>query len=237
VEVQGITVSNSRFDTLYQGILLGAGSPVNGGPTGFRILQNFFDNVYAEGIIIGAVSLNATGYNIFYDVGNHFNGTLSPATAVIRIESSNNICVSDMFERADDYAVVYPRIDIISNSSIGFVNGNFIELGPNVIQTAAPATLTNDSADQLLYAFDATITRSATMNYSIVRDTGVRHGSFRVVPTGGGLLTYDDDYVEDTTTGVTLSASQTGDTVSINYTTTDTGVDGSITFSISNFRV
>ena len=75
------------------------------------------------------------------------------------------------------------------------------------------------------------------MNYSITRDTGVRHGSFRVVPTGGGSITYDDDYVEDQTVGVTLSASQSGDDVSIKYTTTNTGVDGSITFTLSNFRL
>jgi hypothetical protein len=236
-QVQGVTVSNSKFDTLYNGVLLGTVSPVLGGPTGFRLLHNFFDSIYAEGIIIGAVSLNATGYNIFYDVGNHFNGTLSPSTSIITINNSNNICVSDMFERADAYAITNPRIDIINNSSIGFVNGNLIELGPNIIETAAPATLTNNLSTQLLYQFDSTVIRSSTMSYSITRDNGVRHGSFRVVPTGGGSLTYDDDYVEDEILGVTLTADQSGNDVNINYTTTNTGVDGSITFSISNFRI
>jgi hypothetical protein len=75
------------------------------------------------------------------------------------------------------------------------------------------------------------------MNYSIIRDTGVRTGTFTVVPTGGGTLSYNDDYVENETIGLTLTATQSGDDVSINYTTTDTGVDGSITFTISTFRV
>lgn len=236
-QIQGVTVSNSKFDILHQGILLGASSPVNGGPSGVRVVHNFFDNIYAEGIIIGAITLNATGYNIFYDVGNHFNGTSSPATSIIVINNSNNICVSDMFERSDAFSTTHPRINIVSNSSIAFVNGQFIELGPNIVETATPLVVTNNAANQPIYVFSVDQTRSATMNYSITRDTSVRHGSFRVVPTGGGLLTYDDDYVEDLTTGVTLSASQTGSNVSITYTTTNTGVDGSITFSISKFRV
>ena len=236
-EINGITVSNSKFDTLYQGVVLGAVAPVNGGPSGFRVLHNFFNNIYEEGVKIGAVSLNATGYNIFYDVGNHFNGTLSPSTPVISIGNSNNICVADMFERGDSYAGLYPRIDLANTSSIGFVNGKYIVLGPNVIETAPETVLTNNLTNETFYTFNSGTTRSATLSYSITRDTGVRHGSFRVVPTGGGSLTYDDDYVEDQTVGVTLSASQSGDDVNINYTTTNTGVDGSITFSISNFRV
>ena len=236
-QVQGITVSNSKFDTLYQGVVIGDGTPVLGGPTGFRVLHNFFDNIYAEGVVIGAIELNATGYNIFYDVGNHFNGTLSPATPVISVDNANNICVADMFERGDDYSLTYPRIDLANTGSIGFVNGKYIELGPNIVETAPEAVLTNNVSDQSIYVFDSTVIRSATMNYSITRDTGVRHGSFRVVPTGGGTITFDDDYVEDQTVGVTLSATQSGDDVSIKYTTTNTGVDGSITFSISNFRI
>ena len=236
-QIRGVVFSNSRFDTLYQGVSLGTNAPVLGGPTGVKILHNFFDNVYAEGIIIGTVSLNATGYNIFYDVGNHFNGTTSPATAVIKIENANNICVADMFERGDAYATTYPRIDLANAGSIGFVNGKYVELGPNVIETAPATVLTNNVSNQTIYTFDATLIRSTTMNYSITRDTGVRHGTFRVVPTGGGTLTYDDDYDENQSIGVTLSATQASNTVSIKYTTTNTGIDGSITFSISNFRI
>lgn len=236
-QVRGVTVSDSKFDLLYQGIVLGDVAPVNGGATGFRVLHNYFDNIYAEGIVIGDVELNATGYNIFYDVANHFNGTLSPAASVIEINNSNNISVGDMFERADAYATVHPRIDIKNTSSIGFVNGKFIELGPNVLETESPTEITNNTTDETLYTFDATLYRSISINYSITRDTGVRHGTFRVAPTGGGSLTYDDDYIENETIGVTLSASQVGDDVNITYTSSNAGIDGSITFTISKFRV
>jgi hypothetical protein len=237
-QIEGVTVCNSKFDTLYQGVVLGEGTPILGGPTGFKVHNNFFDTVYAEGIIFGDVSLNATGYNIFYEVGNHFNGTTSPATAVILFRTSNNISVGDMFERAPEYSTTYLRIELSNQASIGFVGGNIIKIGPAEIQAEPVTVLTNNVAvAQPIYTFDTSFIRSATMNYSITRDTGVRHGSFRVVPTGGGALTYDDDYVENETTGVTFTATQAGDNVSINYTTTNTGVDGSITFTISNFRV
>lgn len=237
-QVEGITVCNSKFDTLYQGVVLGEGTPVLGGPTGFRILNNFFDNIYAEGILFGDVALNATGYNIFYDVGNHFNGTTSPATAVILFRTSNNISVGDMFERAPEYSTTYLRVDLSNQASIGFVGGEILKIGPGEIQAEPLTTLTNNiSVATSIYSFDATLIRSVTMNYSVVRDTSVRQGVFTVVPTGGGSLTYNDDYVENMSAGVTLSATQSGDNVSIKYTTTNTGVDGSITFTISNFRV
>jgi hypothetical protein len=39
----GIVVTNSNFNILYQGVALGAGTIVNGGPTGTRINNNIFD--------------------------------------------------------------------------------------------------------------------------------------------------------------------------------------------------
>jgi len=237
-QINGVTVCNSKFDTLYQGVVLGEGTPVAGGATGLRIVNNFFNNIYAEGIIYGDVALNATGNNIFYDVGNHFNGVTQPATAIIIFRSSNNISIGDMFERSAAYATTYQCIDLANQASIGIVNGDVLKIGPAELQAEPETILTNNtSSAATIYTFDATEIRSSTMNYSITRDTGTRHGSFRVTPTGGGTLTYDDDYVENESVGVTLAASQSGDNVAIVYTTTNTGVDGSITFSSSNFRI
>lgn len=236
-QIQGVTVSNSSFDTLFKGVVLGEVAPVDGGPTGFRVLHNFFNNIYAQGVVFGSIQLNATGHNIFYDVGNHFNGSSSPATTIISVADSNNVCIADMFERTDAFSITYPRVDLFNSASIAIVNGSIIDIGPNEIQAQAEQVLVNNSANQVFYTFDSTDFRSVTLNYSITRDTGVRHGSLRVVPTGGGTLTYDDDYVENQSVGVTLSVTQTGDDVDVKYTTTNTGVDGSITFSVSTFRI
>lgn len=234
-QIKGVDVTSSRFDVLYQGIVLGE-IPVSGGPTGFKIVNNFFDNIYAEGILFGNISLNATSQNIFYDVGNHFNGTTNPAAPIIVFQQSNNISVGDMFERSDAYASTYTRIQVSGTNSIGFVNSSFVEFGSTILQTKAETPILNNVSDQLLYSFDSTILRAATLNYTIIRDTGTRQGTFSVVPTGGGTLTYNDDYIENEAIGVTFSASQSGDNVSITYTTTN-DVEGSITYSVTTSRV
>ena len=73
-QIKGATISNCQFYNLYQGIVLGGASPVNGGPTGVAILSNTFDHIYHEGVVISNVALNSTGFNIFFDVGNEYNG-------------------------------------------------------------------------------------------------------------------------------------------------------------------
>lgn len=237
-QVNGITVTNSKLDTLYQGIILGAGAPVNGGPTGFRITHNVFNNIYAQGIVIGSISLNATGYNMFYDVGNHFNGQTSPATTIIDILSANNISIGDMFERADQYAVTYNRINLNNTASIGIVNSRAIEIGPTLLESAPRTTLTNNVSNQTIFVFNPIRLASAVLNYSITRDTGIRQGSFRVVPADGGVLTYDDDYNQNLDIGVTLSAVTTGGgLINVQYSTSNTGIDGFISYTVSAYRV
>jgi hypothetical protein len=236
-QIQGITVSNSKFDTLFKGVVLGEVAPVLGGASGFRVLHNFFNNIYAQGVIFGAIELNATGHNIFYDVGNHFDGVTNPATSIISVENSNNVCIADMFERTAVYSDTYPRIDLFNQASIGMVSGSIIDIGPNAIEAQAEQTLVNNTVNQTFYTFSILIFRSVTINYSIVRDTGIRQGSLKIVPTGGGTLTYDDDYSENLSTGVTFSVSQSTNQVDVKYTTSNTGIDGTIVFSVSAFRI
>jgi hypothetical protein len=90
-QVQGITISNSSFSTLYQGVYLGGVTVVNGGPTGFRLMHNKFDQIYVEGVVINNASLNATGYNVFYDVGNQFQGVGSPASPIISMLTTTSV--------------------------------------------------------------------------------------------------------------------------------------------------
>jgi len=122
-QIEGITFSNCNFDTLYQGVYLGGVTPVNGGPTGVRIITNVFDNIYVEGVVIEGVSLNTTTNNVFYDVGNHFNGAALAASPIIDIDTANNVCLGDMFERTTAQATTYPRIKLNNTASIAMENG------------------------------------------------------------------------------------------------------------------
>ena len=230
-QVKAVTVCNSQFDTLYQGILLGTETPVSGGATGFRIVSNIFDNIYKEGIIFGDVELNASGHNIFYDVGNHFAGVTNPETVIIDIQSDNNVSVSDMFERADVFATAYPRISIGSTTSIAMTNSRQLALGSYVRETGQTFSLLSAQTNTTIFTVDATVIKAFAVNYTIVVGTNIRTGTITVSSAGSASLNFVDDYVENGATNITLDVTQSVNTVTVNY---DSVSAGTITYSITH---
>lgn len=238
-QVKGITISNSYFNTLYQGAVLGGVSPVLGGPTGFRLLHNVFDSVYNEGIKIQGVSLNATGYNIFYDVGNHFNGVTLPSTSIIDIDADNNVSIGDMFQRNTAQSLTYPRINLNNTASIGLDSAVRLQLGTYTRTTGVSETLVDGSVDATLFTIASGTTKAFKMDYTIIRATAVRTGTMTVVCNAEdslGDFSYSDDYQENIVTDITLSASEStlGGTITVSYTAETTGGDGTIYYSLTN---
>lgn len=251
--VEGVTVSNCRFDTLFQGVYLGNVVAPAVGPTGVRIVQNTFDNVYAEGITIVNCSLNATAYNTFYEVGNSFNGQLNPVTPVIDLDATNNVSVGDMFERTTAQSTaLHPRIALNNKNNIALgMNVNNIELyQSNVVDLTLANQLSvgtynriagirdivaNNVTANLAYV-NGTYINSLRMDYTIIRADLRRTGQMVVVKgqaaTGTGFA-FTDDFVENGATGVTLTAASDGANVRITYTSTNT-VSGTIDYSITN---
>lgn len=252
--VEGVTISNSSFDTMYQGVYLGNIVAPAVGPTGFRIVQNKFDNIYAEGISIVNVSLNATAYNTFYDVGNHFNGLTNPVTPVIDLDATNNVSVGDMFARTTQYADgLRPRIKLNSLNSIALgMNVNNVQLYQDDVvdltlanqlglgtyqRIAGIQDIINDNASANLAYVAGTYISSFKMDYTISRGDYRRTGTLTAVKgqaaTGTGFV-YADDYFENGATGVTLTAAADGANVRVSYSASSTGSDGTINYSISN---
>ena len=251
--VEGVTISNSRFDTLFQGVYLGNVVAPAVGPTGVRIVQNMFDNIYAEGITIVNCSLNATAYNTFYEVGNSFNGQSNPVTPVIDLDATNNVSVGDMFERTTQFSTaLHPRIALNNKNNIALgMNVNNIELyQSNAIDLTLANQLSvgtynriagiqdivaNNATANLAYV-NGTYISSLRMDYTIVRADLRRTGQMVVVKgqaaTGTGFA-FTDDFVENGATGVTLTAVADGANVRISYTSTNT-VSGTINYSIAS---
>ena len=236
-QVQGVLVTESTFDTLYQGILLGDPAPVNGGPTGFRILGNVFNNIYAEGIYIAASTvMNASGYNMFYDVGNHFNGTTAPATAVINFVGTNNVSIGDMFQRTTDYSVTWPRININGGINVAFDAAAQVQQGTYTRQTGSTKTLLNNTSGQNILTFFASATRALQINYTIVRDTATRTGVYTIVAgtdNAGTGLTYNDAGFQNASTGVTFGVQELAGQVSWIADTTNTGIAATLNYSVT----
>jgi hypothetical protein len=214
---------------LFKGIALGITAPVNGGPTGTRIVHNLFDNIYAQGIEIGAISLNGTGHNIFYDVGNHFDGVLQPATTIIDIDGNNNVCFGDMFERGDNYVSTYPRININNRQVIATMNGKEINLGTFRRESGFAEVVVGNTASTTTIA--SSDLEAFTVNYSIIRDTAKRTGVITVSNDLDGNIVYTDDFNQTATTGVVLTVVDNAGTADIKYTAT-AGANGTFIYSI-----
>jgi hypothetical protein len=236
-QVSGCLVTESTFDTHYQGVSLGDPAPVNGGPTGFRILGNIFNNIYAEGIIIAAnTGMTASGYNMFYDVGNHFNGTTAPATAVINFIGENNVSIGDMFQRTTAYTLTWPRINVNSGVSIAFDAAAQVQQGTYVRQTGTTQNLLNDTSGQNILTFFASTTRAIQINYTIVRNTATRTGIFTIVAgtdNAGTDLAYNDTGFENISTGVTFGVQEIAGQVSWSADTTNTGIAAILNYSVT----
>jgi hypothetical protein len=253
-QIQGVTFSNCDFDTLHQGIILGGASPVNGGATGVRIVQNTFDNVHSEGVIIDGVSHNATAYNTFYDVGNGFNGDAFPATSIIVIDAENNVSIGDMFSRNTAESSTYPRINLTDTTSIALgmnisgitfyqdnvqenTQANQMMLGRYQRTAGIRDDIRDDSTQANLAIVNTDILKipAFKLDYTIVRNEFYRTGTMTVVSgrdgTAGTGFAYTDDYVENGDTGVTLEAehnlSAVTPLVTVKYTATGAG-DGTI---------
>lgn len=228
-QTKGVVVTNSKFNTLYQGIALGLGYSLYGGSTGTRITNNIFDTISHEGIVFGDISLNATGYNIFYDVGDAYQGVTNPVTSIIVFGGDNNVSIGDMFQRADSYAIVYPRVNINDTLSIATTNGSQIQLGTKTVQSGLHATLIDNTTFGIAFVVNVSSTATSfKIDYSMsqIDGTGNRTGTFLVSSLQGGGISYSDDYVAnahwplDAKNGYGhLIASQSGNNVSILYST------------------
>jgi hypothetical protein len=257
-QIESVTFSNGAFDTLFQGVYLGDAVAPAVGPTGFRAVQNIFDNIYGEGIVIENVGNNCSAYNSFYDVGNHFLGTANPATVVIDINGINNVSVGDMFERTTQYAsALLPRIKLnnlngialgqnVSNivfyqlNSAGATPFNFanqLSLGTYQRMAGITDTLTDNVAvARTLFTFNAIYIKAVKIDYTITRGTAIRTGTYIIVAgtdASGTNLQGSDSGVQNSAPGQTFSVAEAASVVSWQYITSSTGTNATISYSVT----
>lgn len=222
--IEAITVSNSKFDLLYKGVVLGGNNP-----TGFRVLHNMFDNVYAEGVDFGDVNINMSAYNAFYNVG-YAIGSPSPVTPVISFANDTSVSINDLFQRTSADSYTFPRISIVSGGTTS--GGTQLQLGRYARETGSTFSLANNvTSPATIVSINNDNVKAFSMNYTIQRSTAVRHG---VLVVTSGTTAFSDDYTENATTGVTLSVYQSGTNTQIRYVSSNTGAVGILTYSISH---
>lgn len=224
--VESVSIGSSNFEYLYQGVVLNTGAA-----TGFRVVNNLFDYIFAEAVAFDNVNRCLTAFNAFYNVGNSIG---SPTAVTPCISFANDSCVSvnDMFARPDAQAFETPRVRITgTNATSGATES---QLGRFHQNAGRAITLNNNASNQTIEIFNVENVRALTMNYTITRDTYTRTGTLMIASgpdDGSRSPAWSDDYVEDASTGVTLSVSQTGAALSVRYSTTNTGLPGVFNYS------
>ena len=238
--IQGVTVQNSQFTNLYQGVMLGTGTPDNGGPEGVRIVQNLFDKIGKQGISIGAVAYNVSAYNIFLDVANDYLGAGNQAAPVIEFNGDNNASVGDMFERSDADDRSQPRVKNNDKACYALTNGDEIEIGTYHRLAGVKQSLSVQGSATTIFTVN-TLNSSAfnvDYQYKIPTTNVIRFGTLRVVgqdtDDSAGTLAYVDDFSEDNPSDIVLSVIQSGTSISIQYTNT---IAGTFSYSLEHFSV
>jgi hypothetical protein len=95
--------------------------------------------------------------------------------------------------------------------------------------------LDNVSAPAIIFSEDVNTTKAFTVNYTIIRDTTYRTGTLSVAAGSvSGNVAYNDNFVENATTGITLSVSQIDSTIYVNYISTSTGFSASMAYVVTN---
>lgn len=235
---RNITVQNCYFDELYKGVKLGESltgtTPQDTGPRGFKVLHSYFDRIANIAIhTYAVVKHTVSAHNYFYEVGNAYNGSGNEVAPIVYYVAGGNYSIGDAFERNDTDDLNQARLSIDNFSSYGMIADNSVAYGAHRQEAGLAVTLTDNTAVAATTGItlsDSKYTHGAIIDYSIVRGTTYRTGTLRI--GHGTSVGYSDDYSEDASTGVTLTVTFASNTSTINYTTTSTGSNATMKYSI-----
>ena len=95
--------------------------------------------------------------------------------------------------------------------------------------------LNNQAAPQVIFTEDVNTTKAFSFTYTIVRGSRYRTGTVAVAAGSvDGPLAYSDSFVENAVTGITLAVTQIDATINVTYTSTNTGISGTMSYVITN---
>jgi hypothetical protein len=95
--------------------------------------------------------------------------------------------------------------------------------------------LNNQASPQVIFTQDVNSTKAFSFAYTIIRGTRYRTGTVMVAAgSDAGPLAFSDSFVENAVTGITLSVTQIDTTINVNYTSTNTGISGTMSYVITN---
>lgn len=232
-DMQGILFNACYFDGLHKGLKLGenvgSGPSSTNGPTGFKIINSVFDNIYNSGIHSYNLSGVVSAYNYFADVGNSLNGTDNPTASVIIFEDDGNVSLNDIFDRTDADNDLHPRVEINGKSVYVLNSTDGIYFGYHKEESGKSITLNNNTTASTGITFSSVNEKTNLVYYTAARGNNVRHGILKITASNSGS-TLTDEYNEDgADIGLTFTVSVASGVTTLNYATTDSS-GNNITF-------
>jgi hypothetical protein len=234
-DIENVVFDRCHFKNLYAGFVigefvLGSGASVLG-PIGLRLTNSLFDKIYNSALITFNDVKVTSAFNTYLDVGNQV--ITVPTYPAIIFNGDNCASICDFFARTDLESLTSPRISYNSNKSVVVDPTYGISVGKKSVEAGGVVTLNNNTTSVTATGITFTTTQKAQkINYIATRGTTVRNGTFEVNATATGL-TYSDSYTENgADLGLVLSANTSGTTVSVRFTTTNTGTDVTLSYSV-----
>ena len=138
-------------------------------------------------------------------------------------------------------APVIGNTEVLTEYSDVFSGRTQFSFGDYIVNAGTSATLANNATTETVFTIDADSIPAFEVKYMIRRGVLTRTGTYIVVGstdgTSGTLTTSDADAVENGSTGVTFTVTESASTITFAYSSTNTGVTGTLYYSISYFQV
>ena len=230
-----ITFSGCEFNTAFKGLKIGEGktgsAPAVDGPRGVKVTNSLFDDIHNSAIHGFAGPGLTSAFNSFKDCANNNLGSGNANTHVINFAETGMNSISDDFER--------PVTDVTSTTKRVNHKGTAIdtlhhEVGNYARKYGSTITLDNNSSKSsgITFSDNNDLENAIEIDYLIIRGTAKRQGIISITHDANGQVINDDFQENNGSVGVTFSLTNSSNTTTLNYVTTNTGSAGSFKHSI-----
>lgn len=238
-----LVFDSCKFTQLSQGIVLGENTSGTGasltGPRGIRVINSYFDQIDNEGVYVySPVTSTLSAFNIYRDVGAFSQGVESTvsSTSCIIFKTAGNMSLGDIFLRA---ALDNPNVDNDLLGSAVFVPGTGYQFGGMTLTDVdSNIVLSNNTptATTTGISFLVTNETAGEIFYKVTRNDKIRTGTIRF-SGNTSVVSMDEDYTENNgSVGVTFSMNLSGSVATLKYTSTNTGINSTMQYSIKTVR-
>jgi hypothetical protein len=139
-------------------------------------------------------------------------------------------------------APIIGNTEVLTDYSDVFSGRTQFSFGDYIVNAGTSATLANNATTETVFTIDANAIPAFEVKYMIRRGVYTETGIYNVVGStdgtgGSGFTATPANVVNNGSTGVTFTVTESASTITFAYSSTNTGVTGTLYYSISYFQV